>query len=224
MTSLPSAATGISRRPTPSGRRGASVRSWRHRARVTEDPTPWADRPYPRHVPRESRSARLDGSAGRPGPGARARGDAMRLLLATDGTPGALTAVDLVAGLRWPSDLVVDVVAVVDAGVSGRLRVRARPGRPWLRRGAHCERARDRTRGRRPTVPARHHRLGARAPRPRGRCHRPARHRDRGRAHRVRQPGPRRAAVEAPGVGLRGGRRARTTARSWSHVIRPSAA
>ncbi len=40
----------------------------------------------------------------------------MRLLLATDGTPGALTAVDLVAGLRWPSDLVVDVVAVVDAG------------------------------------------------------------------------------------------------------------
>jgi nucleotide-binding universal stress UspA family protein len=40
----------------------------------------------------------------------------MRLLLATDGTPGALTAVDLVAGVRWPSDLVVDVVAVVDAG------------------------------------------------------------------------------------------------------------
>ena len=39
----------------------------------------------------------------------------MRLLLATDGTPGALTAVDLVAGARWPSDLVVDVVAVVDA-------------------------------------------------------------------------------------------------------------
>ncbi len=40
----------------------------------------------------------------------------MRLLLAIDGTPGALTAVDLVAGLRWPSDLVVDVVAVVDPG------------------------------------------------------------------------------------------------------------
>lgn len=39
----------------------------------------------------------------------------MRVLLATDGTPGALTAVDLVAATRWPSDVVVDVVAVVDA-------------------------------------------------------------------------------------------------------------
>jgi nucleotide-binding universal stress UspA family protein len=39
---------------------------------------------------------------------------AMRLLLATDGSAGASTAVDLVAGLSWPSDTTVDVVAVVD--------------------------------------------------------------------------------------------------------------
>ncbi len=93
----------------------------------------------------------------------------MRLLLATDGTPGALTAVDLVAGLR---------VAVRPGrgrgrgrrrGCPRRLRVRAGPRPPWLRRGAHGQRAGDRTRGRRPPGPPRHHGVGPRAPRSRGR-------------------------------------------------------
>ncbi len=39
----------------------------------------------------------------------------MRLLLATDGTTGASAAVDLVATLPRPADLVVDVVSVVEA-------------------------------------------------------------------------------------------------------------
>jgi|GEM_PF-2490290 len=38
----------------------------------------------------------------------------MRLLLATDGSAGASTAIDLVAALPWPADLLIDVVAVVD--------------------------------------------------------------------------------------------------------------
>ncbi|MCY7417590.1 MAG: universal stress protein [Chloroflexi bacterium] len=38
----------------------------------------------------------------------------MRLLLATDGSAGASTAIDLVAALPWPTDMLIDVVAVVD--------------------------------------------------------------------------------------------------------------
>ena len=38
----------------------------------------------------------------------------MRLLLATDGSAGASTAVDLVCALPWPSDLSIDVVVVLD--------------------------------------------------------------------------------------------------------------
>jgi nucleotide-binding universal stress UspA family protein len=39
---------------------------------------------------------------------------AMRLLLATDGSAGASTATDLVAGLPWPTETTADVVRVVD--------------------------------------------------------------------------------------------------------------
>ena len=38
----------------------------------------------------------------------------MRLLLATDGSAGAQVAADLVAGLPWPEDTIVDVVRVLD--------------------------------------------------------------------------------------------------------------
>jgi nucleotide-binding universal stress UspA family protein len=51
---------------------------------------------------------------GRPAASDPNRGMAVRLLLATDGSAGASTAVDLVAGLSWPDDTIVDVVAVVD--------------------------------------------------------------------------------------------------------------
>ena len=53
------------------------------------------------------------GAAARPHPDP-LRGFAMRLLLATDGSAGASTAVDLVAALPWPQDLFVDVVVVLD--------------------------------------------------------------------------------------------------------------
>ena len=38
----------------------------------------------------------------------------MRLLLATDGSAGASIAADLVAGTRWPADVTVDVLRVID--------------------------------------------------------------------------------------------------------------
>ena len=38
----------------------------------------------------------------------------MRLLLATDGSACASTAAELVAGTRWPADITVDVLRVID--------------------------------------------------------------------------------------------------------------
>jgi nucleotide-binding universal stress UspA family protein len=42
----------------------------------------------------------------------------MKLLLATDGSVGASTAEDLIAGVAWPTDCSVDVVRVVDTMLS----------------------------------------------------------------------------------------------------------
>jgi nucleotide-binding universal stress UspA family protein len=51
-------------------------------------------------------------------------GDAMRVLIAIDGSDNAATALDLVAGIAWPEGSVVRVVEAVDPGASSL-------GGPW---------------------------------------------------------------------------------------------
>lgn len=75
-------------------------------------PMPWADRPCADRVSNVTLTATR--WIGRQVASDEDRGIAMRLLLATDGSAGASTAVDLIAALPWPADMLIDVVAVVD--------------------------------------------------------------------------------------------------------------
>jgi len=52
----------------------------------------------------------------------------MRVMLATDGSPGALTATHLVASLTWPSGTEVDVTAVTDTNALLPMPLMAVPG------------------------------------------------------------------------------------------------
>lgn len=52
----------------------------------------------------------------------------MRVILATDGSPGALTATHLVAGLTWPSGTEIDITAVTDPNALLPMPLMAVPG------------------------------------------------------------------------------------------------